>query len=88
MIGIAFIGEPKTIEEAQKILDENVSEADFISSMKGEEKELYDKLSDEDKKKYKELSFTITQVNEGDGFTEYRNGLNEQVIAIFTTPQE
>lgn len=88
MIGIAFIGEPKTIEEAQKILDENVTEADFISSMKGEEKELYDKLSDEDKAKYKDLSFTITQVNEGDGFTEYRNGLNEQVIAIFTKTQE
>lgn len=88
MIGIAFIGEPKTIEEAQKILDENVTEKDFISSMKGEEKELYDKLSDEDKAKYKDLSFTITQVNEGDGFTEYRNGLNEQVIAIFTKTQE
>jgi len=88
MIGIAFIGEPKTIEEAQKILNENVSEADFISSMRGEEKELYDKLSDEDKEKYKDLSFTITQVNEGDGFTEYRNGLNEQVIAIFTKTQE
>lgn len=88
MIGIAFIGEPKTIEEAQKILDENVTEADFISSMKGEEKELYDKLSDEDKAKYKDLSFTITQVNEGDGFTEYRNGLDEQVIAIFTKTQE
>lgn len=88
MIGIAFIGEPKTIEEAQKILDENVTEADFISSMKGEERELYDKLSDEDKTKYKDLSFTITQVNEGDGFTEYRNGLDEQVIAIFTKTQE
>lgn len=88
MIGIAFIGEPKTIEEAQKILDENVTEADFISSMKGEERELYDKLSDEDKAKYKDLSFTITKVNECDGFTEFRNGLDEQVIAIFTKTQE
>jgi hypothetical protein len=88
MIGIAFIGKPKTIEEAQKILDENVTVDDFISSMKGEEKELYDKLSDEDKAKYKDLSFTITSVSEKDGFTEFRNGLDEQVIAIFTTPQE
>lgn len=88
MIGIAFIGEPKTIEEAQKILDENVTEEDFISSMRGEEKELYDKLSDEDKKKYKDLSFTITSVSEKDGFIEYRNGLDEQVIAIFTKTQE
>ncbi len=88
MIGIAFIGEPKTVEEAQKILDENVTEADFISSMRGEERELYDKLSEEDKEKYKDLSFTITQVNEGDGFTEFRNGLDEQVIVIFTKTQE
>lgn len=88
MIGIAFIGEPKSIEEAQKILDENVTEDDFISSMRGEEKELYDKLSDEDKKKYKDLSFTITSVSEKDGFIEYRNGLDEQVIAIFTKTQE
>lgn len=88
MIGIAFIGEPKTIEEAQKILDENVTEKDFISSMSNEEKELYDKLSDEDKERYKDLSFTITQVNECDGFTEFRNGLDEQVIVIFTKTQE
>jgi len=88
MIGIAFIGEPKSIEEAQKFLDENVSSDDFINSMSDEEKELYDKLSDEDKEKYKDLSFTIAQVNEEDGFTEYRNKLDEQVIAIFTQTQE
>lgn len=88
MIGIAFIGEPKTIEEAQKLLDENVTEADFISSMHDEEKELYDKLSDEDKEKYKDLSFTITSVEEKEGFIEYRNGLGGQVIAIFTQTKE
>lgn len=88
MTGIAFIGEPKSIEEAQKLLDENVTEDDFISSMHDEEKELYDRLSDENKEKYKDLSFTITSVEEKDGFTEYRNGLGEQVIAIFTQTQE
>lgn len=84
MIGIAYEGEPLSIEEAQKILDNNVSMEDFLSSMDGEEKELYDKLSDEDKDKYKDLSFTITTMNEKDGLVEYRNGLDEQVVAIFT----
>lgn len=84
MIGIAYKGEPLSIEEAQKVLDNNVSMEDFLSSMDGEEKELYDKLSDEDKDKYKDLSFTITTMNEKDGLVEYRNGLDEQVIAIFT----
>lgn len=84
MIGIAYKGEPLSIEEAQKILDNNVSMEDFLSSMDGEEKELYEKLSDEDKDKYKDLSFTITTMNEKDGLVEYRNGLDEQVIAIFT----
>ena len=84
MIGIAYKGEPLSIEEAQKILDNNVSMEDFLSSMDGEEKELYDKLSNEDKDKYKDLSFTITTMNEKDGLVEYRNGLDEQVIAIFT----
>lgn len=84
MIGIAYKGEPLSIEEAQKVLDNNVSMEDFLSSMDGEEKELYDKLSDEDKAKYKDLSFTITTMNEKDGLVEYRNGLDEQVIAIFT----
>lgn len=88
MIGIAFIGEPKSIEEAQKLLDENVTEDDFISSMHDEEKELYCRLSDEDKAKYKDLSFTITSVEEKEGFIEYRNGLGGQVIAIFTPTQE
>lgn len=88
MLGIAFIGEAKSIEEAQKFLDESVSFDDFLASMSEEEKELYNKLSDEDKAKYKDLSFTITQVNEKDGFTEYRNELDEQVIAIFTQTQE
>lgn len=84
MIGIAYKGEPLSIEEAQKVLDNNVSMEDFLSSMDGEEKELYDKLSDEDKAKYKDLSFTITTMNEKDGLVEYRNELDEQVIAIFT----
>ena len=84
MIGIAYSGEPLSIEEAQKVLDNNVSMEDFLSSMYGEEKELYDKLSDEDKDKYKDLSFTITAMNEKDGLVEYRNGLDEQVITIFT----
>ena len=84
MIGIAYSGEPLSIEEAQKILDNNVSMEDFLSSMDGEEKELYDKLSDEDKDKYKDLSFTITTMNEKDGLVDYRNGLDEQVITIFT----
>lgn len=84
MIGIAYKGEPLSIEEAQKVLDNNVSMEDFLSSMYGEEKELYDKLSDEDKDKYKDLSFTITTMNEKDGLVEYRNELDEQVIAIFT----
>lgn len=88
MIGIAYEGEPLSIEEAQKILDNNVSMEDFLSSMDGEEKELYDKLSDEDKDKYKDLSFTITTMNEKDGLVEYRNGLDEQVIAIFTKTKE
>lgn len=84
MIGIAYKGEPLSIEEAQKILDNNVSMEDFLSSMDGEEKELYEKLSDEDKTKYKDLSFTITTMNEKDGLVEYRNELDEQVVAIFT----
>ena len=84
MISIAFIGEPLSIEEAQEKLDSSVSKEDFLSSMDGEEKELYDKLSDEDKDKYKDLSFTITTMNEKDGLVEYRNGLDEQVITIFT----
>lgn len=84
MIGIAYSGEPLSIEEAQKVLERNVSMEDFLSSMDGEEKELYEKLSDEDKDKYKDLSFTITTMNEKDGLVEYRNGLDEQVIAIFT----
>lgn len=84
MIGIAYRGEPLSIEEAQKVLNNNVSMEDFLSSMDGEEKELYDKLSEEDKDKYKNLSFTITTRNEKDGLIEYRNGLDEQVIAIFT----
>lgn len=84
MISIAFIGKPLSIEEAQKVLDSSVSKEDFLSSMYGEEKELYDKLSDEDKNKYKELSFTITTMNEKEDFIEYRNGLDEQVVTIFT----
>lgn len=84
MIGIAYKGEPLSIEEAQKVLDNNVSMEDFLSSMYGEEKELYNKLSDEDKDKYKDLSFTITTMNEKEDFIEYRNGLDEQVITIFT----
>ena len=84
MIGIAYSGEPLSIEEAQKVLDNNVSMEDFLSSMDGEEKELYDKLPDEDKDKYKDLSFTITTMNEKDGLVDYRNGLDEQVITIFT----
>ena len=84
MIGIAYEGEPLSIEEAQKVLDNNVSMEDFLSSIDGEEKELYDKLSEEDKDKYKDLSFTITAMNEKDGLVEYRNGLDEQVVAIFT----
>lgn len=84
MIGIAYKGEPLSIEEAQKVLDNNVSMEDFLSSMYGEEKELYEKLSNEDKDKYKDLSFTITTMNEKDGLVDYRNGLDEQVIAIFT----
>ena len=84
MIGIAYSGEPLSIEEAQKVLDNNVSMEDFLSSMHDEEKELYDKLSDEDKDKYKDLSFTITTMNEKDGLVDYRNGLDEQVVVIFT----
>ena len=84
MIGIAYSGEPLSIEEAQKVLDNNISMEDFLSSMYDEEKELYDKLSDEDKDKYKDLSFTITTMNEKDGLVDYRNGLDEQVITIFT----
>lgn len=88
MIGIAYSGEPLSIEEAQKVLERNVSMEDFLSSMGNEEKELYDKLSNEDKDKYKEMSFTITTMNEKDGLVEYRNGLDEQVIAIFTQTKE
>ena len=84
MIGIAYEGKPLSIEEAQNVLDNNVSMEDFLSSMDGEEKELYDKLSDEDKDKYKDLSFTITTMNEKDGLVDYRNGLDEQVVTIFT----
>lgn len=84
MVSIAYIGEPLSIEEAQKKLNENVTVDDFVSSMQGEEKELYDKLSDEEKSKYTELSFTITSVDEKDGLVEYRNGLDEQVVVIFT----
>ena len=84
MIGIAYEGKPLSIEEAQKVLDNNVSMEDFLSSMDGEEKELYDKLSDEDKNKYKDLSFTITTMNEKDGLVDYRNGRDEQVVTIFT----
>ena len=84
MIGIAYEGKPLSIEEAQKVLDDNVSMEDFLSSMDVEEKELYNKLSDEDKDKYKELSFTITTMNEKYGLVDYRNGLDEQVVTIFT----
>ena len=84
MISIAFIGEPLSIEEAQEKLDSSVSKEDFVSSMDGEEKELYDKLSEEEKTKYTELSFTITSVDEKEDFIEYRNGLDEQVVVIFT----
>ena len=88
MVSIAYIGEPLSIEEAQERLNESVSKENFVSSMQGEEKELYDKLSEEEKAKYTELSFTITSVNEKDGFLEYRNGLDEQVVVIFTKTKE
>ena len=88
MVSIAYIGEPLSIEEAQKRLNSNVTKENFVSSMQGEEKELYDKLSEEEKAKYTELSFTITSVNEKDGFLEYRNGLDEQVVVIFTKTKE
>lgn len=84
MLAIAFEGEPLSIEEAQKRLNENVTVNEFVSSMQGEEKELYDKLSDEEKVKYTELSFTITSVNDKGGLVEYRNGFDEQVVVIFT----
>lgn len=84
MVSIAYIGEPLSIEEAQEKLNSNVSKEDFVSSMQGEEKELYDKLSDEDKAKYTELSFTIKSVDEKEGLIEYRNELDEQVVVIFT----
>ena len=84
MISVAFIGEPLSIEEAQEKLDSSVSKEDFVSSMDGEERELYDKLSEEEKTKYTELSFTITSVDEKEDFIEYRNGLDEQVVVIFT----
>lgn len=84
MLAIAFEGEPLSIEEAQKRLNENVTVNEFVSSMQGEEKELYDKLSDEEKVKYTELSFTITSVNDQGGLVEYRNGFDEQVVVIFT----
>ena len=84
MVSIAYIGEPLSIEEAQERLNANVTKDDFVSSMQGEEKELYDKLSDEEKNKYTELSFTITSVDNKEGLVEYRNGLDEQVVVIFT----
>ena len=56
----------------------------FVSSMKGKKKELYEKLSEEEKTKYTELSFTITSSDEKEDFIEYRNGLDEQVVVIFT----
>ena len=84
MVSIAYIGEPLSIEEAQEKLNENVTVDDFVSSMVGEEKELYDKLSEEEKSKYTELSFTITSVDEKEDLIEYRNVLDEQVVVIFT----
>lgn len=84
MVSIAFIGEPLSIEEAQERLNNSVSKEDFVASMQGEEKELYDKLSEEEKAKYTELSFTITSVNDKGPLVEYRNGLDEQVVVIFT----
>lgn len=84
MISIAFIGEPLSIEEAQEKLNSSVSKEDFVSSMDGEEKELYEKLSEEEKTKYTDLSFTITAMDEKEDFIEYRNGLDEQVVVIFT----
>lgn len=84
MVSIAYIGEPLSIEEAQERLNESVTVDDFVSSMQGEEKELYEKLSEEEKAKYTELSFTITSVDEKEGLIEYRNGLDEQVVVIFT----
>lgn len=84
MVSIAYIGEPLSIEEAQERLNEAVTVDDFVSSMQGEEKELYDKLSEEEKAKYTELSFTITSVNNKEDLYEYRNGLDEQVVVIFT----
>lgn len=88
MVSIAYIGDPISIEEAQSMLNENVSKENFVSSMQGEEKELYDKLSEEEKAKYTELSFTITSVDNKDGLVEYRNGLDEQVVVIFTKTKE
>lgn len=88
MVSIAYIGEPLSIEEAQKRLNENVTKEDFVSSMQGEEKELYDKLSQTEKVKYTELSFTITSVNDKGPLVEYRNGLDEQVVVIFTKTKE
>lgn len=84
MVSIAYIGEPLSIEEAQERLNANVSKEDLVASMQSEEKELYEKLSEEEKSKYTELSFTITSVNEKEDFIEYRNGLDEQVVVIFT----
>lgn len=84
MVSIAYIGEPLSIEEAQERLNESVTVDDFVSSMQGEEKELYDKLSQTEKEQYEELSFTITSVDEKEGLIEYRNGLDEQVVVIFT----
>ena len=84
MIGISFFGEPLSIEKAQEKLNENVSKENFVSSMDGEERELYDILSEEEKTKYTELSFTITSVDEKEEFIEYRNGFDEQVVVIFT----
>ena len=84
MISIAFIGEPLSIEEAQEKLNSSVSKEDFVSSMDGEEKELYEKLSEEEKTKYTDLSFTIASSDEKEDFIEYRNGLDEQVVVIFT----
>ena len=84
MISIAFIGKPLSIEEAQEKLNSSVSKEDFVSSMDGEEKELYEKLSEEEKTKYTDFSFTITSSDEKEDFIEYRNGLDEQVVTIFT----
>ena len=68
----------------QSAVRENFSQSFPDSGIDYCEKELYDKLSDEEKVKYTELSFTITSVDEKEGLIEYRNGLDEQVVVIFT----